>query len=181
LMFEMLEEEIDGVEIATLGSFIPWGIHKDQGGDASNYPEHSGRILDVKSGQEAGLKYFADFMAPRIRTPGVVAIVPASDPAKRGPGLIKLAKQLAALTPLSDSTAALARHTKIAKLGSGGHRDIQVHLDSIAVKHQLIVGERVFLLDDVLSTGNSMLACRQLLEDAGASDVICMALGRIAN
>jgi hypothetical protein len=179
-MFDLQEEEIDGIEIATLGRFIPWGVHKDQGGDGASYPEHSGRILDVKSGQEAGLKYFADFMVPRIRTPGVVAIVPSSDPAKRGPGLVKLAKRLAALTPLSDATSALVRHTKIPKLASGGNRDIQMHLDSIAVNSQLVVGDRVFLLDDVLSTGNSMLACRQLLEDAGASEVICMALGRIA-
>jgi len=180
-MFDMHEEEIDGIEIATLGSFIPWGLHKDQGGDGASYPEHSARILDVKSGQEAGLKYFADFMAPKIRTPGVVAIVPSSDPAKTGPGIIKLAKRLAALTPLSDATSALVRHTKIPKLASGGSRDIQVHLDSIAVNSQLIVGDRVFLLDNVLSTGNSMLACRQLLEDAGASEVICMALGRITS
>jgi predicted amidophosphoribosyltransferase len=110
----------------------------------------------------------------------VIAIVPPSDPAKRGPGIVKLAKRLAALTPLSDATSALVRHTKIAKLGSGESRDVQVHLDSIRVNAQLIVADRVFLLDDVLSTGNSMLACRQLLEDAGASDVICMALGRIA-
>ena len=178
-MFDLREEEIDGIEIATLGPFIPWGLHKDQGGDAASYPEHSGRILDVKSGQEAGLQYFADYMAPRIRTPGVIAIVPPSDPAKRGPGIVKLAKRLAALTPLSDATSALVRHTKIPKLGSGGSRDIQVHLDSIKVNPQLVVADRVFLLDDVLSTGNSMLACRQLLEDAGASDVICMALGRI--
>jgi hypothetical protein len=180
-MFDMQEQEIDGIEIATLGSFIPWGVHKDQGGDGASYPEHSARILDVKSGQEAGLQYFADFMAPRIMTPGVVAIVPSSDPAKTRPGIIKLAKRLAALTPLSDATGALVRHTKIPKLGSDGNRDIQVHLDSITVHAQRIVADRVFLLDDFLSTGNSMLACRQLLENAGASDVICMALGRIAN
>jgi predicted amidophosphoribosyltransferase len=53
-----------------------------------------------------------------------------------------------------------------------------MHLDSIMVKSQFVVGDRVFLLDDILSSGHSMLACRQLLEDAGASDVICMALGR---
>ncbi|WP_162875572.1 phosphoribosyltransferase [Sphingomonas crusticola] len=181
-MIDMHQDEIDGIEIATLGAFKPWGLHKDEGGDGASYPEHSGRILDVKSGQEAGLHYFIDFMAPRIRTPGVIAIVPSSDPTKTGPGIRKLAKRLAGLTPLYDATAALIRHTKIARLAPGVRRDIRVHLDSIAVKSpQLIVGERVFLLDDVLSSGNSMLACRRLLEDAGASDVICMALGRIAD
>jgi hypothetical protein len=37
-MFEMHEEEIDGIEIATLGPFKPWGLHKDEGGDGSTYP-----------------------------------------------------------------------------------------------------------------------------------------------
>jgi predicted amidophosphoribosyltransferase len=119
-------------------------------------------------------------MAPRIKTPGVIATVPSSGPAKTGPGIRKLAKRLAGLTPLMDATAALVRHTKIAKLAPGVSRDIGVHLNSIIVKSpQLIVGERVFLLDDILSSGHSMLACRQLLENAGAGEVICMALGRV--
>jgi predicted amidophosphoribosyltransferase len=34
------------------------------------------------------------------------------------------------------------------------------------------------ILDDVMTTGNSLVACRQLLLDAGADEVICAAMSQ---
>jgi phosphoglycolate phosphatase-like HAD superfamily hydrolase len=40
-----------------------------------------------------------------------------------------------------------------------------------------VVGAKVILLDDVVTTGSVMLACRQTLEAAGAREVHCLAFG----
>lgn len=52
-------------------------------------------------------------------------------------------------------------------------------MNSIRVEHaELIQGREVLLLDDVTTSGNSLVACRQLLLEAGAARVKYMALGR---
>jgi predicted amidophosphoribosyltransferase len=52
-------------------------------------------------------------------------------------------------------------------------------LDSIkVVKPDLIKGRRVLLLDDVKTSGNSLIACKELLLKAGAKEVVMVALGR---
>jgi hypothetical protein len=33
-------------EVAIWGDYKPYGLHKNQGGDSTNYPAHSGRILE---------------------------------------------------------------------------------------------------------------------------------------
>ena len=64
--------------------------------------------------------------------------------------------------------------------GVGGiHGSIQTHLDSIYVNEKYKVkGKIIYLFDDVLTTGASMMACVELLYRAGAGHVVCFCLGR---
>lgn len=58
---------------------------------------------------------------------------------------------------------------------SSGGRSVMTHIDSIEVlKNNLLKGAPTVLLDDVKTTGVSMSACRQLLEQAGSGVVIPM-------
>jgi hypothetical protein len=41
--------------IAVYGDYMPWSAHKEMGGDGSNYPAHSGRILDLKDGKDGAV------------------------------------------------------------------------------------------------------------------------------
>jgi predicted amidophosphoribosyltransferase len=76
-----------------------------------------------------------------------------------------------------DGTGCLVRHKKIPKLATGGNRDQETHFSSIHVdKTDLIKGKSVTLLDDTTTTGNSILACKKMLIDAGARNVQCIAL-----
>jgi hypothetical protein len=56
--------------------------------------------------------------------------------------------------------------------------NISRHLDTIKVVDScLIRSQVVLLLDDIVTTGTSFMGCRKLLLDAGASEVVCLALG----
>ncbi len=80
---------------------------------------------------------------------------------------------------MTNGGACLVRHKSIAKKATGGDRSIEVDLNSIRVEDaDCIKGKRVLLLDDVTTSGNSLLACRRLLLQAGAADVKMVALGR---
>jgi hypothetical protein len=53
--------------------------------------------------------------------------------------------------------------------------NIRRHLDTIkVVDSSLIRSQVVLLLDDIVTTGTSFMACRKLLLDAGASEVVCL-------
>ena len=60
-----------------------------------------------------------------------------------------------------------------------GNRNINVHLSSIEVRgnKEKFKGKKIILLDDVTTSGNSMIACRKLLEDMGV-EVICISLSK---
>ncbi|MBO6767334.1 MAG: hypothetical protein JJ901_03395 [Erythrobacter sp.] len=178
-MFEQSRQQLQGQEIIVLGLYKPWTYHKETGGDGSNYPEHSGKILDLKQARAPGINYFYNYMQPKLKSPDALAVVPSHDPEKGPGGLHQLAGRLANGCQVYDSSAALVRHTKIEKLAAGGDRSINVHLNSIHIPNpELVAGRKVLLIDDVMTSGNSLLACRQILMDAGAEAVKCVALGR---
>jgi hypothetical protein len=176
---DISHESLHGQDITILGPYRPWRYHKEQGGDGSNYPSHSGRILDLKDGKAEGIDYFCTFISPRIARYSLVAAVPSHDPAKTASGIRSLAAKLEAAVNCKNVSELVVRHTKIQKLADGGNRSVDVHLGSIAIENaEPIVGQAILLLDDVMTTGNSLLACRKLLLDAGADLVKCVALGR---
>jgi hypothetical protein len=166
-------------QIAAFGDYKPWSWHKMEGGDSSNYPEHSGRILDLKEAKPAAVAYFLERIGPELAAKIAIAVVPSHDPAKLAGGLGMLAAELARAGNRTDASPCLVRTTKIDKLAHGGDRSVDVHLRSIVVMHpELVKGRDVLLLDDVMRTGNSLIACRKLLLDSGARFVECAAIGK---
>jgi hypothetical protein len=166
-------------EVAAFGTYKSWYWHKLEGGDRSTFPEYSGKILDLKEGRPSATAFFHTHINPELSTGFVIAITPSHDPARPGVGLRSLCASLAAEGNRADGASALVRHTKIEKLAHGGDRSLEVHLNSIRVDQpQIITGRDVLLLDDVMKTGNSLIACKKLLLDAGAKSVQCAAVGR---
>ena len=56
--------------------------------------------------------------------------------------------------------------------------DIMRHLESIKVSDTGSLARKVILLlDNVVTSGTTFMACRKLLLDAGAAEVVCLALG----
>ncbi len=65
------------------------------------------------------------------------------------------------------------------KLATGGRRDKDIHLRIIGTLEEMdITGDVVLLMDDVTTTGNSLIACKEILINNGAKTVEMFALGR---
>lgn len=176
---DITHESLHGQDILILGPYRPWNYHKSNGGDVGNYPSHSGKILDIKQGKVSGIEYFHTYLSPRLENYPIVISVPSHDPTKLSSGIVQLAVKLQAESGSVNASSCLVRHSKIVKLADGGDRSIDVHLASIRVeKSEIFENRPVLLMDDVMTTGNSLLACRRLLLEAGAANVKCLALGR---
>ena len=80
--------------IAIFGDYRPWGVHKENGGTRADYPTHSGKILDLKSGRADAATHFAGMIDPELQDGVVIVTVPGHDPAKPGAGLRKVAAEL---------------------------------------------------------------------------------------
>jgi hypothetical protein len=79
-----------------------------------------------------------------------------------------------------DATSCLVRHTTVRRITFGGPSTRALHRQTIRVENpQLIVGQRVLLLDDIAKSGISLTACRELLSEAGATVVQALALGQV--
>lgn len=90
-----------------------------------------------------------------------------------------LAQRLAASGRI-DATGCLVRHTTIQRIVFGGPSTRTLHRGTIQVEEtELIQGRRVLLLDDIAKSGASLVACREMLLEAGASVVQALALGRV--
>jgi predicted amidophosphoribosyltransferase len=165
--------------VAVYGDYKPWSVHKEEGGVRSDYPEHSGRILDLKEGKPEAVTHFAAVIEPELADGIMIVTVPSHDPAKPSVGLKMLAAALAKGGNRIDGFECLVRTEKIDKLALGGDRSKEVHLKSIvAAKTNLIKGRNVLLLDDVTKTGNSLAACTELLLKAGATAVQRATIGK---
>lgn len=169
--------ELEHEDVYHLGDYHPYW---SEGRKNPKFDAFSGKILDVKSAQpdERALVYFAGKIGNLVKPGVTITVVPGHDPVKIDSGIRTIA-QILALDDRIDATSCLVRHKKIEKLATGGSRHPKVHHDSIVVRNiNLIKGANVLLLDDVSTSNNSILVCKELLLKAGAAKVTCFALGQ---
>ena len=178
-MPDFSREVIQGVDVVYLGPYQPWKSHVENGGGGGDYPRHSAYVWDIKKQRKPGQDYFYNLIKASMRDGYVICTVPSHDPANTANGVNALARRFVETGKCLDGLQCLARHTKIAKLSAGGSRSVAIHLGSIAVTDaKIVAGKPVLLLDDIITTGTSLVACAQLLMDAGAARVQALALGR---
>ena len=82
---------------------------------------------------------------------------------------------------LHNGSAVLIRTQRVAKKSFGGNRDISVDLGSIEINSKCginISGKNVLLIDDVITTGNSIAACKMILKKGGAKNVYVLCLAK---
>lgn len=155
--------------------------HPYRSGTNPNFDDYSRNILNLKNGYQIGLDYFYALLDKELGEGFAIAAVPSHNPESATNGIKKLAQMLCRGHNRIDAISCLVRHTLTTKSATTNVRNIHKHLVSIRVdsKH-LIVGKDVLLLDDVTTSHSSLLACQQLLIQAGAKLVIPFALAQTA-
>lgn len=124
-------------------------------------------------------KRFFEMLDPMLELGIALAVVPTHQAFQAFWPLRTLAQRLAE-TGRIDATSCLVRHTTIRRIVFGGPSTRALHRQTIQVKDaELIRGQRVLLLDDIAKSGASLIACREMLLEAGADVVQSVALGRV--
>ncbi len=152
------------------------------------------KLLGLKSGQpqerDSAVKHFSQMLGKSLKENPLpvenlkiyVAVVPSSKAGKWSEGLCKIAENLCRMhRNYVGASHALQRDCAIEKLATGGNRSIAVHLESISVNNRnasLLRDKSVLLLDDIATTGNSLLGCSRILEQYGVYQIYPLALGQ---
>ena len=165
-------------EIVVYSNYHKYWLNKELKIKNPLFDVFSGKILDLKEGKPEAIHYFYRLLDPEICEGVTICVVPSSKSDNIGSGIAKLGHMLAK-NGRKDKVFFLQRKQSIPKLAWGGSRDKEVHLRTIEAIDELdISGDIVLLMDDVTTTGNSLYACKELLEQAGAGIVEMFALGK---
>ena len=159
--------------------------------DGHHEPTHD--ILALKNpgarglkGQEyqRALKNFAGRVGEFLKPGIAIVIVPSSNPERGNNSGIGRLAQLLAQSGRHDGTRCLLRLEAVApkhRAGAGGRRSLADDLRTIGTTSlESIRGKPVLLLDDVVTSGDSLRACAEILAGAGVEPVQCVALTRTA-
>jgi phosphoribosylpyrophosphate synthetase len=124
-------------------------------------------------------KRLFELLDPMLKSDIAIAVVPPHTAYQAFWPTRTLARQLAEHGRV-DATSCLVRHTTIKRITFGGPSSRELHRQTIRVENaELVQGRQVLLLDDITKSGASLLACREMLLEAGAAVVQAMALGRV--
>ena len=141
-------------------------------------------ILALKNSQQYAIEYYSKRLNELLSKDAfVICVVPPSK-ASNSPdsGIHSVARNLCKSGLRLDGTKVLLRRVSISKKSFGGSRDLSVDLNSVVVSDPgLIKGRRVLLLDDVTTTGNSLKACKHLLELHTPIEVLTFALAKTSH
>ncbi len=119
-------------------------------------------------------------MLDLLLAPGIALAVVPPHRAFQAFWPVRTLAQMLAQNGRIDATACLVRHATIRRIIFGGLSTRALHKHTIQLEHgELVAGKRVLLLDDIAKSGASLVACREMLLEAGAETVQAMALGRV--
>ena len=177
--------QLDYEQVMTLYDYHPWNKGLNPNIDQITHkilglkPKH-----DNKPTRRYSLELFTtairDSIIPLITTNNnICCVVPSHTAGDVSLGLRELMGRLKGDLKYTNTHTHLRRIYDVEKSATGGNRSLQHNLDSIRVMEpEKIRGNTIFLLDDITSTGSSLLACKQLLLQAGASKVVMIAIGQ---
>lgn len=169
-LIEKYITELNSLKIESLHPYHP----KYRG----RFDENSARVLNLKNGYIKTIEYYVSEIEKVIeRHCCPIVSMPPSDPTKTKQSGIRQVASTLGLRGMKDWSALLVRKYRIPQKTMGGERSLLRELSSMEVTAKLH-GNRIMLLDDVTTTGNSMKAGYILLREAGASEVFCQAIGQ---
>ena len=177
-------------KIVTLGHYYPHGKAADARRVRESRAEYNAgvvegnaawtRLMDAlaKDRQWPQKRLFA--LLDPLLSPGIALAAVPPHRAYQAFWPIRTLAQALAANGRVDATSCLVRHTTIRRIVYGGPSTRALHRQTIGAENaELFAGKSVLLLDDIAKSGASLIACRELLLDAGAAAVQAMAVGRV--
>ena len=155
---------------------------------------HSQMIVNLKYGelslQKEAIHYFYNRLMPFLSKNVIICTFPGHEISDKpscldmlvskiyeGNGRIRHAKDLKSCNfPQLKRVKDVGRNSQ-----KGSDRSIEKHLDTIKVNNRSLNNKNILLIDDVLTTGNSLKAGKRLLRESGAKNVQCLALAQNYN
>lgn len=167
--------------------WLVYGLLRNQAFDAN-----SALLLDSKKREERKFPTAVQFLTRAIgrfiseqcgdEKPTLVAIVPSSSADKWSPALTDAVDVLRKQGKVYNAGQMLRRHTSVPKAATGGARSVEIHKETITIIAPTGAKNRpVILVDDITTTGCTLIACRELLHAAGYKTVIALAIGKTAS
>lgn len=150
------------------------------------YDKNGRLILALKKGEKSGINFYKGKLIEIFNYMDMkdswVTIVPSSKQDVLNEGMCELINRVVSQLKDVRFHKCLNRKKTIEKLATGGNRSIKTHLDSIELcgNRNAYDDKKIYLVDDIMTSGNSLLGCKKILEDAGA-EVICIALGKTSD
>ena len=175
--YESVIEDGDG-KIVALGCY-----HRFGGRDRrikSGFGEFERMLLDLKQRRVRAVDAFAKALDRVLKKDVVICVVPSHKAEDSNvSGIADVARRVAANGRI-DAIDLLIRGRTVDKLSGGGRRDIQVHYDSIVHNDVVdVTGKTVVVLDDIATSGNSLIACRNIvLKCTNAARCIMVAIAQ---
>lgn len=168
--------------IWTLGLYHARPLLRRPGDIRSENRDLTMNIQSLKfSEDEDIIRYFYDRLNPLLKSGALITTVPSSDPHYPNRGIIALANRLCAVERRKALSCLFRMQRVMPQHIVSDRTNIRRQLDSIEVRDALTFESKaVLLLDDIVKTGTSLMACKKLLLDAGASEVFCLAMGKAA-
>ncbi|MCQ6962509.1 ComF family protein [Methanolobus chelungpuianus] len=141
--------------------------------------EFSSLILAVKNQKKAAVEFFVKLLIVILsdKEEFVICVIPSHEAGLKPSGIRDIAKRLCK-EPIIDGTDILVRSKTIPSKHQSGVRDLRLERESLdVINKNKIKGRNILLLDDVATTGTSLVAGRSKLLEAGAKSVASIALG----
>ena len=177
---------IDYNEIMYLYNYYPWGAEASR-------DRITNTIINLKKipVHKPAVNYFSKVLtnnqytssiaslSKKENTDNVFCIVPSHQADTISESLMSIIEIITPHFNFKNTQNPLRRFYTIEKLASGGNRSLETHLESIKITDaNIVTGKTVYLLDDVTTTGNSLYACKRILLEAGAKNVVMIALAK---
>lgn len=146
-------------------------------------PAHEGdtfsrSILLLKDRWTGTVLSFTNALEPLLPHGVVLTAVPPHEANQTESGVADLIRLLS-FGGRVEGASVLRRTVTVPAQKFQDERNEDTHLTSICVERPILIqGKSTLLLDDVITSGSSMVACARLLLQNGASRVQCFALGK---
>ncbi len=159
-------------------NFYPYHPVRYRGSFNLRHKGMSELIIELKNKDGFAIRELVGYIIDRVPEVDVICSVPSSNAEDTNNGIKIASRIIAQKLNIIDGTDCLYRTRTRPKSCSGNRSDVYSQTSTLAVTNKhLISGKTVLLLDDVTTSGTTLVACASMLKQAGAKTILKYAIG----